>query len=243
MKNVHRSPFTVLLIVFVINSCSDDNTQMAAHSKRSYEQLKQEMQQAAQRNWEEFQEKHPEGKEINTNRGPEEAAPCNCSYRIESIEVPDILPLPYINAELWSTVYCDPENPFSCNYFSGLYFSGDVCGVCNFNPNCCDFWTELEPEGYFPFNCQVPAFSTFPVSFGIASYLSCSVFDDIGDWSVTFRIICQESEPNTSCGLGGGYGFVSEPITITYPGNAQFSFQGTTNIQLQECGCLPVEIE
>jgi hypothetical protein len=46
-----------------------------------------------------------------------------------------------------------------------LHFSGPVCGGFN-DPNCGDWWAELPPQGIFDFNCQVTAYSAFPVTFG-----------------------------------------------------------------------------
>lgn len=243
MKNaftLHPAPCTLLLILFLLASCSDDSHQPAPPSAQNLDQFMQQIRLEAFKNWEDSQEKLLHKSQNDTDRGPGETAPCNCSYRITHISYSLPAELPEVDAELASSVSCDEENPFSCGYFTGAYFSGDICGVCNFDPNCCDWWEEVPHQTYFPFNCQVPAYSTFPVFFGIAAYETCTSFGDVEEWSVTYRIVCQESEPNTSCGPGGGYGFMSDPITVTYPGNADHINYDIESIELEECGCKPV---
>ena len=172
--------------------------------------------------------------------GGKETAPCNCAYRIDDVQIQTPPEHPDFGIEFFSSVECVPGNPW-CYYYSSFYFSGPICGTIN-NPNCFDDWTggALPPPGDRPFNCQVPAYSAFPVYAGSLWFEEGCNFGDGVTWSITFRVVCQESEPNPNCGLGGGYGFVSDPITLSGSG---YNFDMQKYIQLQECGCKPFEIK
>ncbi|TAK40256.1 MAG: hypothetical protein EPO28_10410 [Saprospiraceae bacterium] len=169
-----------------------------------------------------------------------EIAPCNCSFRFEDVQIQTPPEHSDFEIDFLSTAECVPNDPW-CYYYSSFYFSGPYCGTIN-NPNCFDDWTggSLPPSGYRPFNCQVPAYSTFPVFAGsIWVDEGCGGGDGV-TWSITFRVVCQETEANLICGPGGGYGFVSDPITLSGSGS---NYYHTTQVQLQECGCDPVEIQ
>ncbi len=138
-----------------------------------------------------------------------EAASCNCAFRIEEINIETLDTNPNFGIAFISSAPC----PYSCIYYTVEYFSSE--NLCGDNP-CGDNWIPFPPDGLRNFNCPVPAYSFFPV---YASFLTedpiCNANDNLPDWSITFRVYCQDSEPLYSCGLGGGYGYVSDPITFS----------------------------
>ena len=157
---------------------------------------------------------------------------CNCSYTIESVNY--TLPQGKTDVEmgLYSSIECVINHPESCNYFSGVGFSGPVCGGCIFE-GCCDEWTSLPPTGTFSFNCSLPVFSSFPVvGYGIWVDEGCGGGDLI-NWKITYKITCA-SNTSPECT------YTTPPIT--YSASAPTNLL-TGIISLQDCGCKPVIIE
>lgn len=174
---------------------------------------------------------------------------CNCSYRIIDFEYstfaevsnggyPASLEPSPIKTFFWSRAKCFEgdfeENLDICNLFTGVYSSGppredDKVAVCY------DQWETLPPRGRFKFNCKVPSFSVFPVAFGI-------LVPNLSSWKITFEINCRDANPVQDAGQKNEYGYVSRPITLSYPGNAQGKNWGQTYVQLRGGGCVPEEV-
>jgi hypothetical protein len=195
--------------------------------------------QAAKSQWDVFKKELE--KKLNSTLSPQEIvtrsemAPCNCSYLIEDVQVQtppghpdfelDFFQVPSVNLATLSDAHILQRCIFQV-----------LCAEVLTTPNCGDWWAELPPKVIFDFNCQVPACSAFPVTFGGIWVNEICNGGDLDFWSITFRIICQETEPNLSCGLGGGYGFISEPITLSKSGSQNLA---TAYLELIECGCKP----
>lgn len=166
---------------------------------------------------------------------------CHCSYRIldfeytpygavATVDFPSPLEPNPIDALFWSSQECAGGATNGCKLLSGIYTTGPV----RFDPNgtsCYDQWKTMPPEGLFPFNCMVPGFSVFPVSFALPG-------SKVQSWKLTFQVVCQDARGNA----GQGYGYISEPLTISYPGNAQSENWGQIYVKLSKCGCIPRQI-
>jgi hypothetical protein len=206
-----------------------------------YETFKEKIKREAMAHWNAYQQQHSNNHGTLTEN-PTTTAPCRCSFLIEDIQVTTPAEHPEFGISFLSSAECDPLDP-DCLYYSGEYYSsGEFCGIIN-NPACFDNWTgqPLPPSGLRDFHCEVPAYSAFPV---YSSFIwideGCLDAGNLLDWSITFKVICQESEPNPTCGSGLGYGFVSDPITFSFPGTNNSGYYQNGTIRLIECGCLPV---
>ena len=167
---------------------------------------------------------------------------CDCAYRVVDFnyttygvvsenEYPLLPHLANIDAAFWSGKHCLPADLTSCLQFAGIFRDGKPRPLVN-NPKCFDQWNHLPPKGLFDFNCLVQPYSSFPVNFAIRG-------GNLKSWSITFEIVCQNNRPHSDDPKVNGYGYVSEPITISYPGNAQTSSWGQVYVQLDKCGCRP----
>lgn len=161
---------------------------------------------------------------------------CNCSYKVIDFKYtmfsevgiaddPDQIEQPPIEAVFWSGSKCKYGELAGCHLFSGLFPGVEKAGYSS----CFHNWKTLPPDGLFPFNCEVPAYSSFPVSVSVLS-------SKVASWSLTFKIFCQDATPMTNCMPGGAYGYESEPVTLSYP-----PIKGSDKgyVKLGKCGCKP----
>jgi hypothetical protein len=173
-------------------------------------------------------------------------SPCNCFYEVLDAKFINPPGYPKLDIAFHTPANdCNPNNPWDCTYFSGIYndFYPD-CVTIPF-PECVDVWSSIPPSPsptLFPFNCSVDRFSAFVVSFdGIAlDDTNCVLFNYLKLASITFKIYCVESEPEC-----GGYGYVSDPITISFSnsGGSTNYFQSQIVSLGGDCGCFPEAVE
>jgi len=170
---------------------------------------------------------------------------CNCSYRIidfqyesfdekTKVDYPVLMAKPPVEVILWSKAKCNSGGLPGCNLFTGIYTSGPL-RLPEESIACFDLWKTLPPREIFDFNCRVPAFSSFPVTFATPA-------QKLESWTITFQIYCQDSRPMLGCDQDKGNGYVSEPITLSYPGNALTSNSAEAFVKLTGCGCVPEEV-
>jgi hypothetical protein len=211
------------------------------------EELREQARQEAMAAWEKFKvENNLEYRDGDSLAGrstsSRDTIPCECTYVIEEVtyQLPD--GPTEIGIEFYTPgLLCDPSNALSCSWFSSLYYSDAICGVFN-NPNCEDYWDDLPPVGHNPFNCLIPAGSTFNATIASYWYDPVSCFGgELVNWTIKFKIYCQQTEQDPNCLYGQGYGFVSDLITLSST-NSNGTYDGVI-IQLQDCGCKPVVID
>lgn len=176
-----------------------------------------------------------------------ESPGCNCAYRITDFQYtayeevtdgqhPSLPREARFDAALWSGKNCVEDDPYTCLQFAGIYFGGHPHHSADL-AKCHDEWDVMPPKGLFDFNCQVGQNATIPINFAINS------IDKLESWRITFELVCQDLRPGSDYPEEYGQGYVSEPITISYPGNAQAENWGQTFVQLNGCDCGSEKVE
>ena len=156
---------------------------------------------------------------------------CNCEYQIIDIQVATDPLHPNYTTEVCSPTACSSGG--GCNLFFSDYYSNPICTPL---PSlCANFIPGVGlPTPFYPFNCGVTKFGSFFVnSIGQKQDNMCGA--TAANWTITYQIRCQDSDPSPDCPQGG-YGYYSGPITV--PGTSDDPL-GTRKIILKGCGCKP----
>ena len=220
---------TPLLILF---SCNEQESFSPAVSEAvPIEKLRAEVHEVAYKKWQEFQKKHEPV--VNILKDDPSSSECNCYYVIDEVNYKPT----NVEIDFFSNTECVPGDPFECRYFSALYFSGPVCGSF-INPDCGEYWPSAPPPGLFPFKCNVSKFSTFDIN-GFAGWVDENCWGGYTSWTITFRIICEDTNFNEP-GSCGQQSYVSDPITIS---GTPLDNHDQVFVQLRDCGCVPTLLQ
>jgi hypothetical protein len=153
---------------------------------------------------------------------------CNCEYQILVADVPNPPP---VTGTLEHYLAGGPLSCSECGYFTGWF------GQCSNLGECADIITSY-PTPFFPFQCSVPANSSFNIGWG-AWWVEpgCPPFTYLDNGYITFRLRCQDAESSPGC---QGYGYYSNEITINIGEKPPFgNFVNASLGRGSECGCEP----
>lgn len=177
---------------------------------------------------------------------------CQCGVEVISVSWGN--PSGYLGSlvEFWSAhspsgALCpsSPSMPGGCPYFNVTYAIGGIesC-VTILDPNCVELITSPPLTGAWHFNCDLPAFSTVPVSLGGFSQdiNNCLAVAPLEDASITFKIHCVGKDySDRACTqyTGAVTIYSSDEITLTIPPGQYVSNPSVLFISLSGCGCQP----
>ncbi len=213
----------------------------ASKSELTIEEMKALAKEEAKQAWEDYlSTKKPSLDLLKGGGGGTPNTTCHCSYIVDDVQLTYPDGYPNVALEFGTpSNSCDPlGNPWTtCDYIQALYNSFYPDCVTIFNPDCADVWASLPPSYVtpHPFNCLVDAHSAFQVQFAAIALAAdnCGLYNYFNTASITFRIYCQDD--TNAC---GGYGYVTDPITISF--ESPDYYENTIICLTGDCGCIPV---
>lgn len=241
----------LLACITFIFSCNVEKEQDALTTGVSYEELRAKAKAEKEAAFKAFLETR-EGQDLISRKiGSNEGAAkkggkkggdvCDCFYSISEVEIGAATDQGF-TYELWSSVNCVENNPFTCKYF-GTHFSTFYPVCSDIDLSCTDVLDGTLPVSPTTFNCEIPTFATFDAVFSAGGInVSGCAFEFLEESSITFNIICCDRAVGAGSDLNEcgdiSQCYSSDPITINLDGG--WDTIDEVVLSLEGCGCEPV---